>query len=259
MGIPYDAQSSYLRGAAKAPSLIREAFHCTATNTWSERGLDVGQEGLLFDAGDLDCSDAEDVIHDIEKRIGRLLDEDYRVLSLGGDHAISFPVIRAYAARYDRLSILQFDAHPDLYDELDGNRYSHACPFARIMEAGLVQRLVQVGIRGLNGLQRQQAETYGVEVHEMKDWRGHIDLIFDSPLYISFDMDALDPAHAPGVSHFEPGGLSTREVLRIIQSLRAPSVAGADIVEYNPDRDPSGVTAAVAGKLLKEIASRMLG
>jgi agmatinase len=185
-----------------------------------------------------------------------LLDCDVYVLSLGGDHAITYPILRAYGKKHNRLNILHLDAHPDLYDEFEGNRYSHACTFARIMEESSA-RLVQVGIRTMNPHQRLQAERFGVEVIEMREWQPELNVDFEGPLYLSLDMDVLDPAFAPGVSHHEPGGLSTRDVLQLIQSLRVP-IVGADIVEFNPKRDPSGITAMAAAKFLKEIAAGML-
>ena len=148
-------------------------------------------------------------------------------------------------------------AHGDLYDSFDGDPYSHASPFARIMENGLSQRLVQIGIRTLNEHQRQQAKLFNVEIIEMKDFDLHKLPIFKKPIYLSLDIDALDPAFAPGVSHQEPGGLSTREVLHIIHSIQVP-IVGADIVEYNPKRDLNKMTAMVSAKLLKEIAGKML-
>jgi agmatinase len=197
------------------------------------------------------------MINAIGQSISSLLSRGLRPLSLGGDHAITYPIIKAFARKYPKLSILHFDAHPDLYDEFQGNRYSHACPFARIMEEGLVKRLVQVGIRTINGHQREQVERFGVEVIEMKDWRDNLHLVFDSPVYISFDLDGLDPAFAPGVSHREPGGLSMRQAIDLIHRVNAP-VVGADIVEFNPRMDLSGVTAMVCAKLIKEIAAKML-
>jgi agmatinase len=166
--------------------------------------------------------------------------------------------LRAFAKRYRRLSILHFDAHPDLYDELDGNRFSHACPFARIMEEGLVERLVQVGIRTMTDHQRQQVERFGVEVIEMRDYRDDWPIDFDTPVYISFDVDGLDPAFAPGVSHREPGGLSTRQAINTILNLNA-EIVGADIVEFNPRMDVANLTETVCAKIVKEIAAQMLG
>ena len=178
------------------------------------------------------------------------------MLSLGGDHAVTYPIMRAYAAKYPDLTIVQFDAHPDLYESLDGNRYSHACPFARIMEDGLVKRLVQVGIRTLNQHQREQAERYGVEIIEAWDI-ADLALTFDGPVYISLDLDVLDPAFAPGVSHHEPGGLSSRELLNLIKTLDA-QIVGADVVELNPHRDLVNMTAMIAAKCTKELLARML-
>jgi agmatinase len=193
----------------------------------------------------------------IERAVSDLLARNLAPIALGGDHSITVPIIRAFAREYPNLSILHFDAHPDLYHEFEGNRYSHACPFARIMEEKLVQRLVQVGIRTMNGQQREQAEKFGVEVVEMKDWRDDLVLEFSSPVYISFDLDGLDPAFAPGVAHREPGGLSTRQAIGAIQNLKG-RVVGADIVEFNPRMDPLNLTATVCSKLLKEIAARMI-
>lgn len=269
IGFPFDHSSSYMKGTALAPPLIREAFNSQSINLWSEAGTDLGAESIIFDAGDLklqpapDAADAaqppvEETFSKIERALALLLDYDLPPISLGGDHSITYPIIRALSKKHSGASILHFDAHPDLYDEFKGSQYSHACPFARIMEGGLAGRLVQVGIRTMNGHQREQAERFGVEVIEMKDWRDDIKLEFDSPLYISFDVDALDPAFAPGVSHYEPGGFTTRQAIRIIQTVSAPAVVGSDIVEHNPARDESGVTAMVCAKIMKELAARML-
>lgn len=256
LGIAYDENSSYQRGPADAPPLIRAAFYSDSANLWSENGTDLGAEDLFVDAGDIAPSINRDMFIDIESAITHLLDHGLRPLSFGGDHAVTYPVVKAMSAHYPRLSILHFDAHPDIYDQFDGSRRSHASPFARIMESGLVERLVQIGIRTMVGHQREQAEKFGVEVVEMKDWRDDLAFSFDTPLYISFDMDCLDPAFAPGISHWEPGGFSTRQVLRVIQSLRGP-IAGADIVEFNP-RVEARITAMTAAKVFKEIAAKML-
>lgn len=257
LGICSDENSSYRRGPAGAPGLIRAAFRRPSSNGWSESGQDLWVDGLFYDAGDVTPASGEAGLGDIEKGVAGLLAQGLRPLILGGDHAITHAVLRAFARHYPRLAILQIDAHPDLYDEFKGSRRSHACPFARIMEEGLAQRLVQVGVRSISAHLREQAARFGVEMIEMKDWRDDRRLAFDTPLYISFDIDGLDPAFAPGVSHPEPGGLSTRQALAIIQSVGAP-VVGADIVEYNPRRDLNGLTACVCAKLLKEIAARML-
>lgn len=257
IGVPSDENSTFMSGAALAPARIREVLHSGSTNLSAENGLDLDIDPGWRDLGDLELPAGHAAREQIEAWVAGLLDRGLRVLSLGGDHAITYPIVRAYSKQYRALNILHFDAHPDLYDEFEGNRFSHACPFARIMEEGLVQRLVQVGIRAMNPHQSAQAERFGVEVVHMQQWHSGINLDFQGPLYLSLDLDVLDPAFAPGVSHHEPGGLSTRDLLRLIQSLRAP-IVGADIVEYNPKRDLVDMTAMTAAKLLKEVLACML-
>jgi agmatinase len=255
-GVCFDANSSFKRGAAGGPTAIREALFCGSANLCAECGFDLGASSRWQDAADLKPVSGADMLTRVEQRVLQLLGHEARVLCLGGDHSITFPILRAYGHRYPGINILHLDAHPDLYDELAGNRYSHACPFARIMEEGLAGRLVQVGIRTMNRHQRRQARRFGVEVVEMSAWHDRFRPHFDGPVYLSIDLDVLDPAFAPGVSHHEPGGLSTRDVIGLLQRIDAP-VVGAHIVEYNPDRDIAGMTAMVAAKLLKEVVSLM--
>ncbi len=256
VGIPFDGQSSYMRGAGEAPAKIREALACDASNKWTELGVDLGAVGAYEDAGDLGFSE-KDAFAAIAAGIGRLLDAGKRPVSLGGDHSITYPIVKALAQKYPELTIFHFDAHPDLYDEFEGNRMSHACPFARIMEAGLAKRLVQVGIRTATRHQREQAARFGVEVVEMRALPAYDRLRASGPAYITFDMDVLDPAFAPGISHWEPGGLSVREVIAHLHEIQCP-IVGADLVEYNPVRDVQGMTAMVAAKILKEILGKMI-
>jgi len=185
-----------------------------------------------------------------------LMEDGGAPLAIGGDHAVTYPVVRAVAKRHPGLTILHIDAHPDLYDEFEGSRLSHACPFARIMEEGLATRLVQVGIRTMTGHQREQARRFGVETIDMGAWAAGTRPALTGGIYISIDLDGLDPAFAPGVSHREPGGLSVRDVISLVHALPSPLV-GADIVEFNPSQDPVGLTAHVAAKLLKELAGWM--
>jgi agmatinase len=257
IGFRHDENSSFMKGAADAPSQIRAALRSDASNLWSEAGVDLGAEGVLFDAGDVEPVPGTDMPSLIEDSVRTLLSDNLAPISLGGDHSITYPIVRAISRKFEQLSILHFDAHPDLYDDFEGNRRSHASPFARIMEEGLAKRLVQVGVRTMNGHQRDQAKRFEVEIFEMRHLQADLTLEFETPLYISFDVDALDPAFAPGVSHREPGGLSTRQAIDLIQRLKA-TVVGADIVEFNPRMDPAQITGTVCSKLLKEIAAKML-
>ena len=255
IGIPYDAASSYLRGAADAPPHIRRALESPSSNSWSESLIDLGQ-GTIDDAGDAVIEEG-DVRGSIERAVDAVITGGGTPIALGGDHSITHPILRAVRKSHPALTILHLDAHADLYDEFEGDRYSHACPFARIMEEKLANRLVQVGIRTLTGHLRDQVKRFGVEVIDMRAWGAGKRPLNTGPVYLSLDLDVLDPAFAPGVSHWEPGGLSTREVIQVIQSLGG-TLIGADVVEYNPVRDPSGMTGMVAAKLVKEIAARML-
>jgi arginase len=260
LGIPLDVNSSFLRGSAGAPGKIREALHSDASNKWTEVRVDLGVAGAFDDAGDLRLADSRERVGEdfaeIERAIAGLLEKDARPLSLGGDHSVTYPILKAFARRYPGLTIVHFDAHPDLYDEFEGSRVSHACPFARIMEERLAKRLVQVGIRTMNGHQREQAARFGVEVAEMRLLPAHERLKMQGPVYVSFDMDVLDPAFAPGVSHREPGGMTTREAIAHLHAIDG-MIVGADLVEYNPAQDVSGMTAIVAAKIVKEILGRM--
>jgi agmatinase len=257
LGIPLDENSSYLRGAAQAPPLIRRALHSESSNHWTETGVDLGAQGVLNDAGDVTFKSGEPAFTEIEDGILRILERRQRPISLGGDHSITLPIMRAISHRYPQVTIVHFDAHPDLYHDFQGNPHSHACPFARIMEEKLAGQLVQIGIRTLNGHQREQAQKFGVVQHEMSKLPAAEKLHFDGPVYISFDMDALDPAAAPGVSHHEPGGLTTRQAIDMLHGI-AGEIVGADIVEFNPTRDVGGITGMVAAKILKEIAGIMI-
>ena len=254
IGLPTDSHSSFLRGPAGAPALIRAALASDHSNAAAESGVELGSDIAFEDSGDVPLrEDADDPakISDAAEAAAR---EGAVPIFLGGDHMVSFPIVEGLARVHGPVNILHFDAHPDLYDDFGGDPLSHASPFARIMERGLAKRLVQVGIRTLNRHCREQAERFGVEIVEMRHFEAAAVPIPDGPLYVSIDLDALDPAFAPGVSHHEPGGLSVRDILSVIQRIDGP-IVGADVVEYNPRRDLNGMTATVAAKLLKELAA----
>ena len=208
----------------RAPPIIRQALWSEAGNPWTELGVDLSA-AALDDEGDLVPAEADDpaaVRQAIEAAVKGIAGSGRRPLLLGGDHSITYPILRGFRPTHPRLSILHFDAHGDLWDEFEGDRYSHACPFARIMEERLADRLVQVGVRTMNGHQREQAGRFGVEVIEMKDWREGMRFDFDTPVYVSFDLDVIEPGLAPGISHREAGGLTVRQALGMVQSLRVP-------------------------------------
>ncbi|HDZ05089.1 hypothetical protein LCGC14_0081530 [marine sediment metagenome] len=251
-GLNWDAKSSFQKGPAKAPSLIRKALYSDSMNLCTEFGISIENDNIA-DKGDFKIDEYFDITSITKKHIAG----GAKLLSLGGDHSVTFPIIKAFHDQYPKLDILHIDAHADLYHDYEGDPYSHACPFARIMENGFAVKLVQVGIRTLNPHQASQAEKYKVDVHEMRNLNLSSIKKFENPLYISLDMDGFDPAFAPGVSHHEPGGLSSRQVIDLIHSINT-EIVGADIVEYNPDRDFNDMTAYLAAKMMKEILGKMM-
>jgi arginase len=254
IGAPTDIHSSFLRGPASAPPIIRAALASEHANAFAEDGTEIGADVMVDDVGDLSLNEdaGDDAL--IEAAVRDVALTGAMPLILGGDHAISLPVVAALAAIQGPLNILHFDAHPDIYDDYEGDPRSHASPFARIMERGLAKRLVQVGIRTMNRHCREQVVRFGVDVIEMRDFAVDRVPVLEGPLYISIDMDGFDPSVAPGVSHIEPGGLSTRDVLSVLNRQSAPLI-GADIVELNPLRDINGMTAILAAKLVRELAA----
>src|ERR1700740_2956920 len=246
LDVPLDENSSYKRGSAAAPPLIRDALTSESSNMWTELGVDVGAEGAYADGGEVECGN-RDRFAAIENAVTALLEKRRRPVCLGGDHSITYPIVRAFGKVFKELTIIHFEA----------TRLSHASPFARIMEEKLAKRLIQVGIRTMNPQQKKQAARFGVEVFEIGRKRALDEVKTWCPVYVSFDMDVLDPAFAPGVSHREPGGMTVREALDHLHSITG-TIVGADIVEFNPSRDVSELTADVAGKVLKEILGKMV-
>ncbi|XP_058769525.1 arginase, mitochondrial-like [Vicia villosa] len=275
LGVPLGHNASYHEGAAFAPPRIREAIWDDSTNSTTEEGKDLIDPRILADAGDIPVQDMrnlgvseEKIMKFISDSVKIVMDNPpLRPLVLGGDHSISYPVVRAVSEKLGgKVDILHFDAHPDLYENFEDNHYSHASPFARIMEGKYANRLVQVGIRSITAEGRAQGKKYGVEIHEMKNFAKERDYLENLKLgtgegvkgvYVSIDLDSLDPGYAPGVSHIESGGLSLRDVLNILHNLEG-NIVGGDVVEYNPQRDAiNNMTALVAAKLVRELAAKM--
>lgn len=255
LGIPLDRNSSFSQGPSAGPAAIRAALASDHWNRTTELGVDLDVADWR-DGGDVDWRGPQ-ALEQVRAAAGDIAEVGDCVLALGGDHSVSAPLMAAAAERCGPLTVLHVDAHPDLYADFQGNPHSHASPFARALEAGSVGRLIQVGVRTINAHQADQAARHSVEVVAMRDWPRGVTSGLDAPLYVSIDVDALDPAHAPGVSHNEPGGLTVREVLRIIHALPVAPVA-ADVVELNPLRDIAGVTATAAAKIVKELLGRMV-
>ena len=259
VGVPWDASSSYQRGAAEAPLRIRAALASPSSNSFNERGDDLSSPEVLADAGDLALPDDPAAAREtIESGVRTIVERGDKPLVLGGDHSITYPVLRAF--RGQPLTVLHFDAHGDIYDTYDGDRYSHACPFARVMEQRLAARLIQVGLRTLTPHHREQIARFKSEVFGAEQWRAVIPIVeqLRGPVYVSVDIDVLEPMLAPGISHPEAGGLTVRDVLDVLGALQT-DVVGADVVEYNPRNDIRDLTARIAAKFVKELVGVMHG
>jgi agmatinase len=256
VGLPDDSQSSYLKGSAGAPEVIRKAYDGHCYNATSESGVDL--EGKVEDFGDISSRDCFEKTYREYRRVSESVVAKGNVpFFAGGDHAVTVPVVEALKIIGRPIQVVQIDAHPDLYPEFEGSRLSHACTAARILEMDHVESVIQVGIRALNQVQQRQIDRYGSRVHILEARKlgqetALAEHIKDEvPVYVSVDMDGFDPAYAPGVSHPVPGGLSPRQVLNLFHEANWKLV-GMDAVEVNPVRDINNLTALLAARVLHE-------
>ncbi|RPI97286.1 MAG: agmatinase, partial [Candidatus Aminicenantes bacterium] len=163
LGVPFDEKSSYLRGAAGGPAAVRSVSTGKCYCATTELGVNLEEDTVMVDLGDVDTSGDPDKSFALtEKAVAAILDKGAVPIVIGGDHSITYPVLKAFARKYKPLDVLHFDAHPDLYDDLYGDRLSHACPFARILEDGLAATVIQVGVRAITAAHRAKALKGGV-------------------------------------------------------------------------------------------------
>jgi len=256
VGLPDDSRSSYRRGSAAAPARIRLAYDGRSFNSAPETGVDL--DSAVCDLGDWDpARDFETTAARWRDAAVALYREGRVPFFAGGDHAVTVPVVRALAALDRPVHVIQVDAHGDLYPEYDGDPSSHACTGARILEMDHVASLTQYGVRTLNAPQRELAARHSgrLRIHEARDLLGPLPpperIAPSDPVYVTVDLDAFDPAHAPGVSHPVPGGLIPRQALDLLHALPG-RLAGMDAVEVNPRFDSHDRTAILAARILHE-------
>jgi len=256
LGIPTDINSSFIRGPHKAPQSLRQVMVSGMSNLCAENGTSLSDESLFIDRGDVAIDETE---FDFE-RIVTASEEAFSqapAVFIGGDHFVTWPILTGMKKTIKNpVNLIHIDAHPDIYPDFENNPRSHASPMARIMENSLVQSLTQIGIRTVNDIQQQQIDRYQVMTYPANGPLPTAQQLPCGDCYLSIDVDGLDPAFAPGVSHHEPGGLSVRDVIQLIWAVPG-KVIGADIVEYNPDNDINHMTAAVVLKLLKELVAKI--
>jgi len=268
LGIPFDGGVSFRPGARFGPKEIR-------SNSLLVRPYHPVLRTLPFDrlrvadCGDVDVNplDIVDTYGRIEEAVGRVLGAGAVPACVGGDHSISLPILRAVARTHGPVALVHFDSHQDMWEEYFGNRYFHGTPFRRALEEGLYQprETVQIGIRGPVYAEDDFAfgETHGVtvlraeEVHHrgLEAVRPHLERLRGRKVYVSFDIDSVDPAFAPGTGTPEVGGLTSAQALDLLRMLAGLDIVAFDIVEVSPPYDQSGITAMLAANVLFELIS----
>ena len=274
LGVPFDSGVSYRPGARFGPSHIRESSRLLRPYNPALQ-VPVFATQQVVDAGDLAVNpfNIDDAIAAIERGARSLLERTRFVLTLGGDHTVALPMLRATSAVHGPVAVVHFDAHLDTWDTYFGAAYTHGTPFRRASEEGLLDRTgcLHVGIRGplYTDADLDQDSELGFQVLAAPDVE-HLGVagiverirlrVGDRPVYVSIDIDVLDPAHAPGTGTPEAGGLSSRELLATLRSFARLNLVGADIVEVAPAYDHAqitGIAAAHAGyELLSALAAR---
>jgi agmatinase len=269
VGIPYDGGTSYRTGARFGPRAVRE--QSSLIRPWNPvLKVHPFEKLRVADCGDVDVVpiSIERTYAAIEQRIGELTSRGAVPVSVGGDHSVTLPILRALARRHGRLGIVHFDAHPDTWDEYFGSKFFHGTPFRRAVEEGLVDpgRMIQIGIRGpLYGAEDFAFhDRHGIEVVRIETvkeqgtaWVAErLVRLRGGPVYCSFDIDAVDPAYAPATGTPEVGGLTSYEALVLVRALVGQALVGADVVEVSPPYDgPGQITSLLAANLMFELVS----
>jgi len=269
VGVPFDSGVSFRPGARFGPAAVREISRLLRPY---HPGLDVSpfDAAQVVDAGDLACNpfDIGAAVESIAEQAGALMDTGARLVTIGGDHTIALPLLRANVQRHGPVALLHFDAHLDTWDTYFGAAYTHGTPFRRAFEEGLLdtEALSHVGIRGplyaRGDLDDDARMGFGIVTAADVMRRGVDEVVAalrerigERPLYVSIDIDVLDPAHAPGTGTPEAGGLTSRELLEILRGLRDAHLVGADVVEVAPPYDHADMTAVAASHVCYDLVS----
>lgn len=271
VGVPFDSGVSYRPGARFGPEHVRASSRLLRPYNPAQdfAGWDAVQ---VADAGDIAANpyDLSEAVDQIYEGIRELRSRTKRVITVGGDHTIAYPSLKEVSERHGPVAVLHFDAHLDTWDTYFGQPVTHGTPFRRASEEGFIDKTasMHVGIRGplygKSDLEDDQRLGFAVvtseyiEEHGVAAAIGRVrDRIGDRPLYISVDIDILDPAHAPGTGTPEAGGLTSRELLRMLRALTELNIVGADIVEVAPAYDHAQITGIAAAHVVYEIMTSM--
>ena len=251
LGVPFDATETYRRGARFGPESIRGSS-LSVEEYSPELDLDLG-DLMIADLGDIEAGDVKETLGRIEDKVYGIVGRNKLPVVLGGEHLISLGAVRALKEKYKDLRVIQFDAHLDLRDEYEGERLSHSTVMRRIYD--ICNDLYQIGIRSGSreefDFAKENTRIYGAD-DISASISDVIEKIGDKPVYVSIDIDVLDPAYAPGTSNPEPCGISTRELMDAVHKIGKLGVVGFDVVEVCPGYDKSEVTPITAAKIVRE-------
>lgn len=263
-GIPFDSGVTYRPGARFGPAGVRQASRLLRPYD-PEQSMEPFAVQQVVDAGDCDCNpfNIEAAVSQIQSRAGQLLQAGSNIIAIGGDHTIALPMLRAVSSRFGPVAVVHFDAHLDTWDTYFGARYTHGTPFRRASEEGLIdlQRCMHVGVRGsiYSSTDLEDDSRLGFTIVRASDFeRSSIDEVAvrvrrrvgDGPVYVSVDVDVLDPSHAPGTGTPEAGGLTSRELLGTLRGLSECHIVGADVVEFAPAYDVAEITGVAAAHVV---------
>jgi agmatinase len=273
VGVPFDSGVSYRPGARFGPAHVRESSRLLRPYNPVQRVLPFAAQQVV-DAGDVAVNpfDIQSAVREVQSAAADLTSGGARLVTIGGDHTIALPLLRVQAERHGPIAVLHFDAHLDTWDTYFGAPYTHGTPFRRAAEEGLIdfEHSLHVGLRGplYSRLDLDESEKLGFAAVHCRDFaRQPLDDIInrvrerlgDRPVYVSLDIDVLDPAFAPGTGTPEAGGMSSLQLLEVLRGLEGLNVVGADVVEVSPAYDHAEITGIAAAHTIYEMLSILPG
>ncbi len=254
VGVPYDGTSTFRPGSRFAPEAIREAsYGIESYSPYQDKDL---REIRFYDIGDipLSYSDVKLNLEIIEGFIHKIIIKGKRVLALGGEHLISYPIIKAHKRKFKDLVVIQLDAHSDLIDSYRAEKFSHATVMRRTAEVVGFENLYQLGIRSMVREDKLlPLRDKNMCMFDLSKAKKFLDEINDRPIYLTVDLDVLDPSILAGTGTPEPGGITYKELLNFLLMLKDKRLIGADVVELSPHYDQSGVSSVVAASVVREL------
>ncbi|AHM57412.1 agmatinase SpeB [Peptoclostridium acidaminophilum DSM 3953] len=254
-GSPYDGTTSFRPGTRFAPATMRQESY--GLETYSPYlDMDIIEDAAIFDGGDLDLpfGNTERVLDMIHEYASRVVHDEKVPVMIGGEHLVSYPAVKAVFEKYPDLHIIHFDAHTDLREDYMGEKLSHATVIRRAWELVGDGRIHQFGIRSGEKVEFEWAKAHtSLTKFDCAGLEDAVESLKGKPVYVTIDLDILDPSIFPGTGTIEPGGITFKEMMSAIDTLKGLNIVGADVVELSPHYDQSGTSTAVACKVLREL------